>query len=165
MSYPVKVHLEYNLWTIQRMVETIKPLEDQVFYSPLKSSFPGIAKTILHLWDSNIIWNKRLEGLSIENRPTSSFSGNREELLTHWISSSEDTIRLIGSKGDNFLNEKISYRTLKGVPYTTVVEDILFHIVNHATYHRGQIVTMLHEVGVSKIENTDLVNFLRTKGR
>ena len=51
---------------------------------------------------------------------------------------------------------------MKGEPFTDSVEDTLFHVVNHSTYHRGQIITMLREAGETKVVSTDLIHYLRS---
>ena len=55
-----------------------------------------------------------------------------------------------------------AYKNLKGDPFEDRIEDTLFHVVNHSTYHRGQIITMLREAGVAKVVSTDLIHYLRT---
>ena len=54
----------------------------------------------------------------------------------------------------------IKYTTSKGVPYTNTVKDILFHLINHSTYHRAQIATELKNSGIEP-ENTDYIFYAR----
>ncbi|MBS1734314.1 MAG: DNA polymerase, partial [Bacteroidetes bacterium] len=61
------------------------------------------------------------------------------------------------------LEHEFIYRNTKKEQFKQPVSEVLHHIFNHATYHRGQLVTMLRQVGVKDIPGTDLVLFLRKK--
>ena len=162
MAYSILKHIQYNLWANSRIIEMLKPLDEKLIFTQLKSSFPGIAKTLLHIWDAETIWLKRLQGESLNQLPSKEFHGNKNELLIGLQKSSEAIISFIGSKGDDFISSTISYKTTRGDAYENVAEDILFHLVNHGTYHRGQIITMLRELEIVHVPNTDLINYLRT---
>ena len=162
MTYSIKDHLDYNLWANRLMAEKIQQVDDELLNREIKSSFPSVTKTVLHLWDTNVIWLSRLRGETSFTRPSASFSGTKYDLLAGLISSTEIINSFIDSKGPDFLSQKLSYKNLKGEPWEDYVLDILFHVVNHGTYHRGQLVTMLRELGVTELVNTDLIRYVRT---
>ncbi|HLF35466.1 MAG TPA: DinB family protein [Cyclobacteriaceae bacterium] len=162
MSYSVITHIRYNYWACARIVDLLKTLDEKFIFTQLKSSFPGIGKTLLHIWDGEVVWLKRLQGESMTDLPSKDFKGKKDELLTGAFTSSQVLLGFVESKGNDFFASKISYRNIKGDPYENIAEDILFHIVNHGTYHRGQIITMLRELEIVQVPNTDLVNFLRS---
>ena len=161
MGYSVKEHLEYNIWANRLIAEMIQPLDEEIINREIKNSFPSVFRTLLHLWDSQVIWLSRLKGDISFTRPSESFKGSKYDLLAGLISSAEIINSFIDSKGPDFLSKKIAYKNLKGVPQEDGVAEILNHIVNHGTYHRGQLVTMLRELGVTEIVNTDLIRFVR----
>ncbi len=140
----------------------LQPLDDEIFNREIKSSFPGIGKTVMHIWDSQMIWLRRLQGENPEQWPSSVFNGARVDMLTGLISSSETLVNLVDSNGPEFLSRRLHYKTIKGVEQNDMVEDILYHVVNHGTYHRGQIVTILHELGVTELKGTDLILYVRS---
>ena len=162
MAYTIKDHLDYNLWANRLLAEKIQSVDEELLNRPLKSSFPSVAKTILHLWDSQVIWLSRLKGESTFIRPSESFKGTKYEMLAGLIASTEVIKSFIESKSPEFLLQKISYKNLRGGEENDQVTEILHHIVNHGTYHRGQIITLLREVGVTDLVNTDLIRFTRT---
>ncbi|MEI9934102.1 MAG: DinB family protein [Ferruginibacter sp.] len=59
------------------------------------------------------------------------------------------------------LLQLFSYKTFKGDPFTQPLYEVVFHVFNHSTYHRGQLVTILRQLGVEKIPSTDLIVFYR----
>jgi uncharacterized damage-inducible protein DinB len=140
----------------------LKTLDEKFIFTQLKSSFPGIGKTLLHIWDAEVVWLMRLQGESLTDLPSKDFKGKKDELLAGALASSQDLLSFVESKGNDFFASKISYNNIKGDPYDNIAEDILFHLVNHGTYHRGQIITMLRELEIVQVPNTDLVNFLRS---
>lgn len=62
---------------------------------------------------------------------------------------------------DERLDEVVAYRTVAGVPQESAIWEMLRHVVNHGTYHRGQLATMLRQLGVAP-PSTDLILFYRT---
>lgn len=60
----------------------------------------------------------------------------------------------------DMLQQTVKYKTTKGLPYEDHIDDILFHLFNHGTYHRGQIALDLRLNGLEPI-NTDYITFLR----
>lgn len=70
--------------------------------------------------------------------------------------------RFLASSNDSILERPISYTTVKGVPYTHSISDILQHLSLHGAYHRGQVVMILKTEGL-EIPNpgTDFIEFVR----
>ena len=161
MAYTILQHLEYNAWANNRIAEAVSDVDNSLLFEERKSSFPSIAKTLLHVWDAEQIWINRMKGISLSQFPSVLFHGGKEELINGFRESSRELLSLIKEKGTAFVASSYHYTNLKGQPFTDTVEDTLFHIVNHGTYHRGQIITMLREAGVTKLPATDLIFFLR----
>jgi uncharacterized damage-inducible protein DinB len=162
MSYSVIQHLRYNAWANSRIADLLSPLDDELFYEEAQSSFPSIAKTLLHIWDAETVWMLRMKGTSLGAMPSLKFTGTRQELMDGFTKSSSDLVTFIESRGEAYLSEKYSYKNLKGDPFTDMVEDTLFHVVNHGTYHRGQITTMLRCKTITTLVSTDLIHYLRS---
>lgn len=62
--------------------------------------------------------------------------------------------------GRNIWSEVIGYNTSRGEPFSNTVRDILFHIINHSTYHRAQIATELKAAGIDPLI-TDYIFYKR----
>ena len=82
-------------------------------------------------------------------------------MLAGFLENSRKVEEFVASKDRKFLDEVITYKNTKGFEYSNAVEDILFHLVNHATFHRGQVITMLRELGFDKFPPQDLIAYLR----
>ena len=78
------------------------------------------------------------------------------------VNSSRQLLSFVELRGEAFIQSKISYKNLKGESFENEVEPLLYHLVNHGTYHRGQVTTMLRELGVTHLASTDIIFYLRT---
>jgi uncharacterized damage-inducible protein DinB len=162
MAYSIKRHLAYNEWANTKIADVLREVEDQIFFLDNKSSFPSIAKTVLHIWDAQHIWVKRMQGSSQSNWPSASFKGSKDDSLNGLIESSSELSAFLRAKPKSFLSTLYPYKNMKGEPFENTYEDTLFHVVNHSTYHRGQIITMLREAGLKQLPSTDLIHYLRS---
>lgn len=163
MSYNIFEHLEYNAWANARIADIARQVDENILCQERKSSFSSIAKTLTHVMDSEQVWLKRLQGISLKQFPSVGLTLSKDEIINGFEKGSKELLAFVKSKGEAFISTSIDYMTLKGQPFTDTVEDMLYHVVNHGTYHRGQIVTMLREAGVETLPATDLILFLRIK--
>lgn len=162
MAYNLFNHLLYNEWANKQIAEIIRTVDDEVFFRPNNSSFPSIAKTVTHMWGAQHIWLRRMHGENLRIAPMVGQQLTKYETLDGLISSSSAFVTFAKSKDDTFLSSRYHYTSMKGDPFEDSYEDTMFHVVNHSTYHRGQLITMLRETGTTKLPGTDLVHFLRT---
>ena len=159
--YTIQKHLQFNAWANGKIVEILANVDEKFFDQEVKSSFPTIRKTVLHVWDAEIIWLTRLQGGDASIWPSSNFTGGKTELLEGFSNSSKKLVEFISGKDRAFLDSTISYKNLKGLEFTSITEEILFHVVNHGSFHRGQLITMLRELGFDKFPAEDLIAYLR----
>lgn len=112
------------------------------------------------MWDAETIWLERLNGNSPKIWPSANINNETSpgELL---IISSKDIYEKLSSQSDSYSASIVEYNDMKGIRHNSQVSDIIHHLVNHSTFHRGQIVTMLRELGVTQIPSTDYITFTR----
>jgi uncharacterized damage-inducible protein DinB len=163
MPHTLINHLTYNLWANERIGHLLMAQDESVIYAEQKSSFASIAKTVFHIWDAEVIWLTRMKGGTLSDWPSKKFTGGKAEMLKGFINSSTEFLQFFKDKGEPFIQQKINYKSMKGDPFESNVEEIIFHVVNHGTYHRGQIITMLHQLGVKQMVSTDLIVWFRER--
>lgn len=161
MSYTLLKHLDYNLWADTKMAAIIAKSDESIFNKETPNSFPTIAKTILHIIDAEYIWLRRLQGESLKSWPSQDFVGGKEELLEKYVAQSQSLKDYITAQDNDYLSKTIEYRNMKGDIFSSSVEEILYHVINHGTFHRGQLVTMLRANGFTELSSTDLISYLR----
>lgn len=100
-------------------------------------------KLFSHILNAHHIWNARVNDLKPK------YEVFHEHIITDWEEIHYDNQRSsfeIMSKDDDF-ERRIVYENSKGMSFTNTLHDILFHIINHSTHHRGQINLNLRESG------------------
>lgn len=159
-NYLLKI-TEYNFWANKRISNMIDELEEERLTKEIISSFPSIKQTLIHIWDAQTIWLKRLKNETVTDWPGKNFSGTKSDLLNGFLNSSEKLYEFVYGLIDKDEYRIINYLNLKGEKFSTSVSDIIIHCVNHSTFHRGQIITMLRQVGKTTFTSTDFINYMR----
>lgn len=138
---------EYNYHCNQELIELF---EKQTQVIPEKS-----IQLLNHLINAQQIWNERVldEEVSIGVWDIRPFENLRR------INQSNYNRSLYILKTID-LSQKIEYKNSKGILFSNTVQDILFHAINHATYHRAQIATNVKENNIEPI-NTDYIFYKR----
>ncbi len=161
MSYSIYRHLQFNAWANGKIVEILKNLDESLLDKELKSSFPTIRKTLYHIWDAELIWFKRIKGEQATTWPSEDLDETFAGALNSFLKTSEELTNFVSMKDKLFLEKRISYTNTKGLSFSNNIEDILYHVVNHSSFHRGQLITMLSELGETKFPPQDLIAYLR----
>ncbi len=153
----------YNLWANQRIIEVINNMTDEQTNKEVISSFSGIQKTLLHLWDVENIWWQRLKLTEIQVWQSDSYTGSLMELTNNLLAQSKQWKEWIDLATEAALEHEFIYKNSKKDQFKQPVYEMLMHLFNHQTYHRGQLITLIRQLGETSIPNTDLISFLRKK--
>jgi uncharacterized damage-inducible protein DinB len=154
-------YTSYNLWANTKLVDVLKNIEPSLLSKEIKSSFPTINKTICHIWGAEEIWYKRLNEVEQPNSIGFNFSGETKDAIASFLKMSAIFNEFISKKDDPYFQSNNTYKDLKGNTHTNSHWQMIMHCMNHSTYHRGQLVTMLREVGETKIPSTDMIGYFR----
>jgi uncharacterized damage-inducible protein DinB len=152
----------YEIWANKRLLDVIMNIGSVQQEQEIKSSFPSIYKTCLHMWDASAIWWQRLHKKEQIAVPSLSFHPTMAEVAQELVEQNEQWLQWIQNASDSDIEAELPYKNMKGEPFIQPVKHILLHISNHGTYHRGQLVTMLRQVGVEKVPQTDYIVFSRS---
>ena len=153
----------HNLWANKQLIDVINQLTPEQIQQPITSSFPGIFKTLLHLLDAESMWWQRLKLQEHVERPSDTFAGDFNELQQKLLQQSTLYEQWTAGLLDHQLQHVFAYRRSKTEQQKQPVYQTLLHIFNHGSYHRGQLVTMLRQLEVTTIPQTDFNAFLRQK--
>ncbi len=160
MENTIHTLVRYNTWANKRMALRLSNLSNLILDFNLHSSFPTIRKTVLHIWDAETIWLHRLQGQSLTNFPSKNFPSDVDP--TPFVETSEAFEELVTAWTDVDLDEVCAYTNIAGTAFQNTRREIVMHCMNHSTFHRGQLVTMMRTAGVeSGFESTDLITYFR----
>lgn len=150
----------YNLWANKLIIDTMLPLKDDLVNMEIASSFPSLCKTVYHMWSAEDIWVQRLLLVEQPVWAETGFSGSFAEAVKKWQQASKKLATFAEKQfSDDSFNHVMQYHNLKKLPVKVPVYVGLMQAFNHATYHRGQLVTMLRQAGVTKIPAMDFYLF------
>ena len=159
-------YAHYNLWANKKIAWLVSNNHEELIDKPLVSSFASIRSTIYHIWDAELIWLKRLQGESITFWPSKAAENMGMQFFDTWHKTSISLIDFVENADEQYLDFEIQYSNMKGMVYSQSGYQILMHIFNHGTYHRGQVVTMFRNAGVTNdFPKMDLIDFYRENQR
>ena len=156
----VRTLFDYNTWANHRSLDAAAQLSPEQFTKPLGSSFSSVRDTLVHICGAEWIWHERFEGRSPSSIPDLASIQTVEALRTHWLPQEARLLAYVQKLAQADLNRVIEYKTLNFGMYSNPLWQSMQHVVNHGTYHRGQITTMLRQLG-AKPTLTDLMHFYR----
>jgi uncharacterized damage-inducible protein DinB len=160
----LQVLVDYHYWARDRVLAACEQLSLDQFTRDLGNSFRSVRDTLSHLHGAEWIWLSRLHGTS----PVSLLPHDRfpdlAAVSAAWAQTEIDVRELIGGLDEAGLQRAIEYRLLNGQPGASRTWHIVQHLVNHASYHRGQVTTMLRQLGAEPPKPLDLIAFYREMG-
>lgn len=163
MKELLQQYAAYNIWANKILFERISKLGEEQINKEIVSSFPSIYKTALHLWQAENIWWQRLKLVENVAILSETFTGNFSELTAGHAKQSQQWAEWVDGASEIQLAHVFAFVRNKE-QYKIKVQDMLLHLFNHATFHRGQLVTMLRQLGeVDKIPSTDFATYCRVK--
>jgi len=147
----------YTEWANARIFECVDGLPEAEYTRTIESSFPSIAATLAHIVSAEWVWLRRWKGESPTVVPE--WAGGARAVLHEKLREVEaERAAFLDTLTDAALAESFSYRSVKGDPFTRPLGITLQHVVNHSTYHRGQLTTMLRQAGAAP-PSTDFTLF------
>lgn len=162
MKELLQQYAAYNMWATKLLTDRITKLSDEEINREIVSSFPSIYKTMQHMWLAEEVWWKRLkltENIVLES---TQFTGPFNEMTDALAKQSQQFKDWVDNATETHLVHVFAFIRNKEQIKMPVYQ-MLHHVFNHATYHRGQLVTMLNQLGADKIPGTDFSTFCRGK--
>jgi uncharacterized damage-inducible protein DinB len=157
-------YAQYNVWANKLMIDVLVKLEDGAAEQELVSSFPSLLKTVTHTWSAESIWLQRLLLVEHPVWQEGDFNGTIGDACKEWQAASAGLIQFVEKQyDDKALQHVLQFYDRQKNSHKMPVYQVLQHVFNHSTYHRGQLVTMLRQVGQTKIPGTDFITFARLK--
>ncbi len=150
----------YNEWANQKLFSSITLITDEEFNRDLKSSFSSVRETLLHVVSVEWIWLKRWQGESPKSAPHSWDTSSVESIKKIWEENNHSLQDYIQNLAD--FEKYIAYSNVKGDSFKEPFWALATHLVNHSTYHRGQLVGMMRQLGRTGI-STDYILYYREK--
>jgi uncharacterized damage-inducible protein DinB len=163
MKEILKQYAAYNAWANLKLCEAILSLSPELQQKEVVSSFPNLHLTVLHMWDASSIWWQRMKMQENVVAPSINFRGSTQEAVHGLQQQDRLWEEWVANANDMSLEHVFKYYKTKSEYYKQPVHQVVMQVMNHGTYHRGQIVMMLRQLGFLKIPQTDFVVWCRKR--
>ena len=163
MKETLAPYASYNLWANRLMTDAVLQLPEVDQHQVVPSSFPSLYTTILHLWDAESIWWQRLKLHERLVIPSEAFNPTIQEAVNGLINQSVQWEEWVNQANDMQLRHVFAYQNSRREQFKQPVAQMLQHVFNHGTYHRGQLVTIMRTLGHTRIPATDYILWSRRK--
>lgn len=148
----------FNRWANARYLERIRLLTDEQLTRTVESSFCSVLATLSHVILAEWIWLRRWQGDSPTVGPAWMKQPTLELLETVLAEVEAERQAFFSTLPPEQLAEDVHYTLGDGTAGSLRLDSLVLHVFNHATYHRGQLATLLRQVGATP-PATDLLDF------
>jgi len=148
---------DYNAWANRTIFDAAAQLPEEQYFRDLKSSYGGIHGTLAHIVWAEQLWLHRWVGKPNPAVPQGS------DLKSVWEAVEAERGRFLADFTEERLEETRLVKPSSGGEYVHTYRQMFRHFINHSSYHRGQIVTFLRQLG-HKPPSTDLILYYRRRG-
>jgi uncharacterized damage-inducible protein DinB len=157
----LKTMVDYHYWARDRLFDALETLTPEQYNRDLGSSFKSIRDTIAHIYAAEWAWYERWLGRS----PTALLPADQfpdlEALRRTWTDLETKVRAYVQQLGA--VDTIVQYTLLSGHSGASPIWQMVQHVVNHASYHRGQITTMLRQIGAQPAKPMDMIAYYRVK--
>lgn len=154
-------YASYNIWANDRLINNLSEQDNQILTREVVSSYPTIRATILHIWFAETGWLSRLKENVWDAKKVTDFVGTNQVLFKEWKKTSKEFKNFTA---DAALEKEIHFEH-KRENFSIPIREIIQTVFNHGSYHRGQVVMMMRQLGVNEIAQTDYIEWVREKER
>ena len=152
----------YNAWANRRCFAALELLRAEVYLRDLKSSHGGIHGTLCHIVWAEQLWLNRWLGKPNPAVPQGRDLTTLAAARARWEAIETERDAFLADLVERRLDETIAVQPSTGGEYVHTFREMFRHAVDHSTYHRGQLVTLLRQVGAEP-PSTGLIVFYRTR--
>jgi uncharacterized damage-inducible protein DinB len=155
----VRLHLDYSDWASRRLLDAAAGLSAEELNQDFKTADKSVVGTLAHIFAADRTWLARLRGI-----PQTVFITDEDRnltvLQTAWPALHQEWKDWAAALTDGQVQQDAAYHDLKGNPWKQPVWQIILHVVNHGTHHRGQVSGFIRTMG-HKPPPLDLSAFYR----
>jgi uncharacterized damage-inducible protein DinB len=157
--------LDYHYWARDRALDAAALLTPEQFTRELGSSFKSIRDTLAHTYSAEWAWYQRWQGTS----PTAMLQYDQfadvSSLRTVWRDHEAKMRAFVEGLDEASVSRVYEFKMLSGQSASGILWQMVQHVVNHATYHRGQVTTMLRQLGAQPGKSMDMIAYYKEQNR
>jgi uncharacterized damage-inducible protein DinB len=160
----LRVLIDYHYWARDRVLDAVDGLAPDQFTRDMSSSFKSIRDTLVHAYSAEWAWCQRWNGHSPTAHVAPESVPDAAALRDRWTTLERDVRAGLDRLGPQGIDRVFDYTMFNGESRSSIFWHMAQHVVNHGSYHRGQVTTMLRQLGAKPPQSMDLITFYRVKG-
>ena len=158
----IQLLYEYDAWANHRLLDAVAALTTEQFTKDMGSSFRSVRDTMAHIMGAQWLWHERWNGRTPAALPAATDFPDLPSLRNRWAEVEKDLLGFVRGLSADRIAQVDEYKTQSAGVVRCPLWQMLQHLVNHGTYHRGQVTTMLRQLG-AKAVSTDMSLFYRER--
>lgn len=151
---------DYNAWANRTIFDAAGSLPDAQYFRDLNGSYGGIHGTLAHVVWAEQLWLYRWLGRPNPAVPQGADLKSLAQVRSRWEAVEAERGAFMAGLTDSRLDETRLVKPSSGGEYVHSLRQMFRHFINHSSYHRGQIVTFMRQLG-AKPPSTDLILYYR----
>jgi uncharacterized damage-inducible protein DinB len=147
---PETVHLlyDYHYWRVRRLLDACEALTPRQWDEPLGPSWGSVHAVLAHMLAAEKIWLGRWKGVSAGALLAAEAVPTLAAVRQAWKGVEKELREFLKACDPARLKADLTYTNTKGKSFTLPLGGLMVHVVDHATHHRGELVTMLSLLGI-----------------
>lgn len=155
--------IDYHVFARERALAAAAALTPEQFVHDLGSSFGSVRDTLAHLYGADEVWLSRWRGGDPRGLPAAAGFAELVALRAAWARLDPELHAFVRGLDAAGLQRSLTYRAFNGQAATLTYAQMLRHVVNHGSYHRGQVTTLLRQLGAPAPRGMDMVAYYRER--
>jgi uncharacterized damage-inducible protein DinB len=163
-AFLIKDYAAYNVWANKKLVSWLKTKPADIVERAVISSFSSMRLTLVHIWDVERSWLGNLLQVQNESNYGKDYDGTLEEVFEAVVQQSEALRAYVQSLTETSLQEGCKFMVpIRWPEWDEFIRprfEIIQHCLTHSAYHRGQVITISRNVGLTDAPNTDFMSYM-----
>lgn len=151
MDKTVQLH-HFNVWANDKVFEHLKTLPSEIYRKEIQSVFPSVSAVLIHMYQVDYVWLKAINGEDFYDI-VAALGPITDDLQAASLDDMEFKFKELSRKYDSFIRSQKDITSQITInhphfgPLQSNYADLIQHVVNHGTYHRGHISAILNQLG------------------
>jgi uncharacterized damage-inducible protein DinB len=138
---------DYHYWARDRQLQACAAITEEQFLRPLGSSFSSLRDTLAHLVAVEWLWLERWQGRSPRSLPPPEEFPALAAVSERWRAVEREMREYVAGLSEEALERPVTCVSTRGQTWTYALWRMILHLLNHQSYHRGQVATLLRQLG------------------
>jgi uncharacterized damage-inducible protein DinB len=138
----------YSYWARDCQLQACAALTEEQFLRSLGSSFASVRDTLVHMVETELVWLVRWRGQSPQSMLSPEQFPSLSSVSERWHAVEREMREYLATLSEETLEQPVTYMSQKGDTFTYELWRPMLHLINHQSYHRGQVTTLLRQLGL-----------------